>query len=574
MEAFLQDSFVEVINMSITASYVILFVFIARLFLKKAPKIFSYSLWGVVLFRLICPFSFSSTFSFLKAASGGTAKMEYISPDIGMMARPQIDIGINGINTAVNASLPVATPYASGNPMQIILFVLSMIWALVIILLLLCSVISYLVLKSKVRNAMLVKDNVFECERIFSPFVLGIIKPKIYLPIGLKDTEHSYILKHEQTHIRRFDYLIKLLAFLVLCIHWFNPLVWISFVLMTNDMEMSCDELVLKELGLNIKRDYSTSLLSLAAGKRMISASPLAFGESNAKSRIKNVLGYKKPAFWVIIASVIAIVGVGVGCAANPKKPFDLEKARAAAIMFSTPETDVTKIGEAAFDHYYSSFMGEDILEEYRITKYKLSDISLVAGDEKEFCVWIVWDYSTASLYYLSANGNFMPTDDGYKCEGDGKEFRIKSLGNSNYQIVSIGTGGGAQGLEPAVQTDSASTVGETNRPANTITGGIDIAKLVEENLSIIMSSPKESSNPQDYINAHQIEYESILKYGGENALQYMLSLYKAGTAEGLRGHIIMRLCKELLGVRNNVTDETLSPQEWYNTLSTRVGTQ
>jgi bla regulator protein BlaR1 len=286
MEAFSPNLFVDVVNMSITASYVIVFVLVARLCLKKAPKIFSYSLWSIVLFRLVCPFSFSSALSLLHVAGGNSGTIQYIPPNIGLMEQPQINTGIKGVDLAINASLPLAPPYASANPMQIVLFILSLIWVTVIVALLFYSVISYLVLKRKVSTAILIEDNIFESETISSPFVLGLIKPKIYLPIGLKDTERSYILKHEQAHIRRFDHLTKPFAFLALCVHWFNPLVWISFMLMTKDMEMSCDERVLKELGTSIKKDYSTSLLSLAIDQRMISASPLAFGESNIKARI------------------------------------------------------------------------------------------------------------------------------------------------------------------------------------------------------------------------------------------------------------------------------------------------
>ncbi len=318
MMEFLQKSFIDVVNMSITASYVIIFVLFARLLLKKAPRIFSYSLWIIVLFRLACPFSFSSAFSFLQMAGADSGKMEYVPSNIAMMAQPQINTGINSVNTAVNASLPAATPLASANPMQIILFVLAVIWAAGIVSFLLYSIIAYLRLKYRVRTAILVEDNIWESERISSPFVLGIIKPKIYLPSVLNDAQRIHILKHEQTHIRRRDHLIKPIAFLALCVHWFNPLVWVSFVLMTKDMEMSCDERVLKELGTGIKKDYSTSLLSLAANGRMINAGPLAFGESNVKARIKNVLNYRQPVFWMVITAAVAVVCVGVGLMSNP----------------------------------------------------------------------------------------------------------------------------------------------------------------------------------------------------------------------------------------------------------------
>ncbi|AKL95254.1 peptidase M56, BlaR1 [Clostridium aceticum] len=318
MASFLQELFLSILNMSITASYVILFVIVGRLFLKKAPKIFSYASWAVVLFRLISPFSFSSAFSLLKVGTSSFGKMEYIPSNIGMMAEPQIDLGISGLNTIISNSLPAATPYASINPTQIILLSLSIIWILGVLGLMTYSLISYLILKHKVGMAVLLQDNVFECENISSPFVLGIVNPKIYLPIGLSEAEKSYILKHEQIHIKRFDYLIKPFAFLALCVHWFNPFVWLSFVLMSHDMEMACDEQVIKELGTDIKTDYSTSILSLAVNKKMINGSPLAFGEIGAKGRIKNVLNYKRSTFWVIIMAVIVVIITGIGLASNP----------------------------------------------------------------------------------------------------------------------------------------------------------------------------------------------------------------------------------------------------------------
>lgn len=315
---FPQDMFVDVVNMSITASYAILFVLAARLLLKRAPKIFSYSLWGIVLFRLVCPFSFSSAFSFLRLAGEKSGKMEYVPADIGRMTQPWIATGIGGVDSAVNTYLPPAAPYASINPMQVYLLVLSAVWALGIVSLLLYGAISYIRLKFRVRTALLAEGNIFECGSISSPFVLGIIKPRIYLPAGLGDAERNYILAHERTHIRRLDYLIKPVAFAALCLHWFNPLVWLAFRLMTKDMEMSCDERVLREMGADIKKAYSSSLLSLAAGWKIAGAGPLAFGESSIRSRIKNILNYRKPAFWVTIAAVAVVAAAAAGLAANP----------------------------------------------------------------------------------------------------------------------------------------------------------------------------------------------------------------------------------------------------------------
>ncbi|SHH86567.1 DUF5301 domain-containing protein [Clostridium magnum] len=320
MGLFLKSLFNDVINMSITASYVIFFVLTARLFFKKVPKIFSYCLWVAVIFRLVCPFSFSSTFSLLHMIDSDSSKITYIPSNIGIMTEHQVNTGMYESSSAATTSLPtsISNAYSSINSIDIALLIFSWIWALGVILLILYSIIFYLILKHRLHTAIIIKENIFKSEYISSPFVLGFIRPKIYLPSALKESEQSYIIKHEQIHIKRFDYLIKPFAFLALCIHWFNPLVWLSFVLMSKDMEMSCDERVLKELGTDIKKDYSTSLLSLSANKKLIKASPIAFGENNTKIRIKNVLNYKRPVFWVILVSTIAVVCFSTALITNP----------------------------------------------------------------------------------------------------------------------------------------------------------------------------------------------------------------------------------------------------------------
>jgi len=315
MESSLQNLFTNVFDMSLTGTYVILLVLLARFPLKKAPKIFSYGLWGVVFFRLICPYSFSTTFSFLKPVSMLNSKTEPVIANMGLTKQPSADLA----TAVINSSLPPAVPYASADPIQIVLYIASAVWLIGLLAMVIYSMASYIMLKKKIRTARLVNDNVQECENMQSPFVMGILKPQIYIPSGLSGNERTYILKHEQVHIKRFDYLVKPFAFLVLCIHWFNPLVWLGFILMSRDMEMSCDEKVIKELGSGIKREYSTSLLTMAVKGGLISGSPLAFGESNVKNRIKNVLNYKKPSFWFAVASAVLAVVIGIGLMSNPK---------------------------------------------------------------------------------------------------------------------------------------------------------------------------------------------------------------------------------------------------------------
>ncbi|OXM14749.1 M56 family metallopeptidase [Paenibacillus herberti] len=314
--------FLIILNMSITASYVALVVIMGRFLLRRAPKIFSYILWSAVIIRLVIPVSFTSSFSILRLvqpqAKAGTGFMEFVPHDIGMQLNPVVDAGISGISRSV--TLPAANPVASANPMQIIIWIGSVVWITGAAILLLYSVISYLKILASVRTATLVKDNIFETDQIATPFVCGFLKPKIYIPTRMNEHELPYILLHEQTHIMRRDYLIKPFAFMILIVHWFNPLMWLSYALMSKDMEMSCDERVVSKMGHQIKGSYSTSLLSLSESKSgLLSGSPLAFGESNVKARIKNILSYRQPPSWIVAGSMLVIAALVVGCTANPK---------------------------------------------------------------------------------------------------------------------------------------------------------------------------------------------------------------------------------------------------------------
>lgn len=301
-----------VLNMSFTASFVIVGVLLVRLLLRRAPKIYSYALWSVVLFRLVCPFSLESALSLLPA------KPAPISMELFYSQNPQVDTGISSLNRAINASLPAPAVGASVNPLQIWLFLGEAIWLIGIAVLLLYSVISLVRLRSRLKDARHSGDNIWLSDTLDTPFVMGMFRPKIYLPAGFSASEKEYILLHEQTHMRRFDHIVKLISFFVLCVHWFNPLVWAAFFLSGRDMEMSCDEAVLKTLGPAIKKEYSSSLLSLASGRRIIGGTPLAFGEGDTRGRIQNVLKYQTPALWLAAVSLIVISAFGVGLALNP----------------------------------------------------------------------------------------------------------------------------------------------------------------------------------------------------------------------------------------------------------------
>ena len=310
-----------ILNMSLTAGIVIVLVLLARLPLKKAPRVFSYALWAVVLFRLLCPISFSTDFSLLgifhsPAVTNGS--ITYISTDIVHTANPQVDLPLPDISQVINETLPQGDEQTVADPLEAPMAIATFLWLFGIAAMLIYSIVSVLILKNRLKSARNVEQNIYEADNLKTPFVLGIFKPRIFIPAGLTTEEKNYIIRHEQTHIRRLDHIIKPFAFMVLSLHWFNPLVWIAFVLMSTDMELSCDEKVIKEMGGEIKKPYAASLLSLATGKRILNGSPLAFGEGNVKGRIKNVLNYRKPRFWMMAVAVVAVIALGIGLLVNP----------------------------------------------------------------------------------------------------------------------------------------------------------------------------------------------------------------------------------------------------------------
>ena len=310
------ELFLNIVNMSVSAGWIVLAVMILRLLLKKAPKWTSVLLWGIVAFRLICPFSIESALSLIPST-------QTINPEYALNT-PEINSGIPIIDNALNPIIGGATVTVQSqkdlNLFQVIMPYLTAVWLLGILVLLLYTVISYTKLKKRVETAVLLKDNIYQSENVIFPFVLGIIRPKIYLPFGLDECGTEHVIAHEKAHIKRCDHMIKPLGFLLLTIHWFNPLIWVGYILLCKDIELACDEKVIKALNTSQRADYSQALLSCSINRRMIAACPIAFGEVSVKSRIKTVLNYKRPAFWIIIIAVIASIVAAVCFLTDPIK--------------------------------------------------------------------------------------------------------------------------------------------------------------------------------------------------------------------------------------------------------------
>ena len=310
----MSELFLKIVNMSISASWIVVAVLALRFCLKKAPKWVNALLWGIVAVRMVFPFSIESVLSLMPSA-------ETISPTIMMEQTPSVQTGVpvlnHVINPVISGSLTPA-PGASANPLQIWIPVLAWIWLFGLAALFLYSAVSYWCLRRKVCEAVILRDNIYQSENVCSPFVLGIIRPKIYLPYHMDSREMGHVIAHEQTHICRRDHWWKPLGFLLLTIHWFNPLMWLSYVLLCRDIELACDEKVIREMSNEQRADYTQALVACSVDRRLIAACPLAFGEIGVKERVKSVMNYKKPAFWIVLASVIVCAVIAVCFLTNP----------------------------------------------------------------------------------------------------------------------------------------------------------------------------------------------------------------------------------------------------------------
>jgi len=317
--------FLTVLNMSISASWIVLAVLLLRVLLKKAPKWIIVLLWAIVAVRLICPFSIESVMSLIPSS-------ETINPEILVGQAPVINPNIPVINGVENpviggtdtpvigepiTPVPDTTPV---NSVQTVITVFSYVWLGGIAGMLAYTVISYFRVKAKIGTAVRLRDHIFQSESVVSPFVLGLIKPKIYLPFGMDGQDMEYVIAHENAHICRKDHWWKPIGFLILTLHWFNPLLWLGYVLLCRDIELACDEKVVKELDFQQKADHSQALLNCSVNRRIIAACPLAFGEVGIKERVKSVLNYKKPAFWIIVVAIVASIVAAVCFLTDPVK--------------------------------------------------------------------------------------------------------------------------------------------------------------------------------------------------------------------------------------------------------------
>ena len=373
----MENLFLRVLNMSLSAAIVIAVVVLVRLPLRSAPKKWRYLLWSAAGFRLCCPVSFKAVFSLFRlrplsmTAIGGTesvVRLPQSTPAAVQISSPAVPLPSAAAAPITPAAVPAAVtaaPIPTVEPVQLWPTLGVVLWLCGLGVMLALGIIRYIRMKRGLADAAAMEKGVFATDRIRVPFILGLLPPRVYVPAGLGEEERSYVLAHERVHIRRGDHWVKLLAYLLLAVHWFNPAVWAAFFLMSRDMEMSCDERVLRDLGGSAKA-YSRTLLRFAEGRQFPAPAPLGFGESDAKSRIKNALRWKKPKLWITLAAIVLCIAAVAACTADPKEPEKTDSPETAGdtICFARTKEVISLRGTEG-----SRSFGE-ILEELALTGF------------------------------------------------------------------------------------------------------------------------------------------------------------------------------------------------------------
>lgn len=346
----MEELFLKLLNMSISAGWMVLAIILLRGLIKKMPKAVRCILWALVAIRLVIPITWESELSLIPSA-------KTIPEDIMYMQEPTIHSGVSIVNSYVNPMISESLAPNVGdsvNPLQVITIVATCIWMIGVFIMLIYAIYSYFRIHKRVSVSLLLKENIYICDDIATPFILGIIKPRIFLPSDLEQDISTYVIAHEKAHIRRRDHWWKPLGFLLLTLYWFHPVLWIAYVLFCRDIELACDERVMKELGEIEKKPYSEALLQCSVSRKMITACPLAFGEIGVKERIRNVLDYKKPTFWVLLGATLICMVVAVCFLSNPREillhapePF-CHSYYVEEIIYDAPQYDFTYTEETA----------------------------------------------------------------------------------------------------------------------------------------------------------------------------------------------------------------------------------
>ena len=550
------EIFLNLVNRSIAAGWIVAVVILLRLVLKKAPWWTKALLWGMAAVRLVCPISVKSMFSLLPSAE--TIPKKILSgPDFA------VQTGITPIDSRVNAYLGdryfegVSVPVGNG---QQVMNVLAAVWVCGVLLMLLSAAVSYLRMQKRTAMAVRLRDNIFQSEYAGAPFVLGFIRPRIYIPFHMREQELQYVLAHEQAHIRCRDYWWKPLGFLLLAVYWFHPLLWLAYILFCWDIELACDEKVIGSLDHEGRADYTQALLNCSAGRRRSAVCPLAFGEMGVKRRIKNVLHYKKPGFWVIAAAVLACLAVAVCFLTNPVR-------RRFTLNIRVPAGSTAAF---VYSHEQISSMGKRITisagEGLGDTEVVLKPVETGEGTEAVFAEEPVYltagmpvklDVQKGVWYQVGVNVQ-NPTEEEFTVKVQAEPVVVRIASEAAQSPVQV-----SQEKQGEEEAEASGTLEERMQDSE------EIASLFDS----IEALPLTSSKLKDYIQTHDKAYEELLSYG-EPTLEYCFEKFLEGGQDGLRGKIMEAACKDIISSQGFGIEDVLyeTGQDWFHTFLENSG--
>lgn len=561
--------FLKLLNMSIAASGLILAVILVRLCLKNTPRWIICLLWAFVALRLICPFSIQSIWSRIPASIGngslladwsngyvgGTSLIHESSPDY----EKALSAGLTPTRHEDGSHYIVAGADRQTPPSTVadtVLPVLASVWSAGVLLMLLYTAVSYLRLYRRVSESILLypADNIYLCDAVKSPFILGILRPRILLPSEMADASRELVIAHEQSHLRRLDHLWKPLGFLILTIHWFNPLCWLSYALFCRDIELACDERVIRRMDISQRKAYASALLDLSTPHRCITVCPLAFGEIGAGERIKNILTYKKPTVWVIFAAVIVCAFVGVSFLTNPKPGNAAPTAPAPgtssyeAVLL--PDSLDQAVSEAVLSYNNGKYLSGDFACESHIilaTEEKTTPRQTEVRTVSVYAVVLYEEFAYAGAGFGEMSGGLTPVSLTFDVADGGKyvltEYREPRDGTHYAEDIKANF---PENIAKELNTQKYVLALKQACYAQAVEhGDVDTDFVIERFLDTIISSPSASSNPHDYIAAHDDVFRE-LTYFGDYTLRYCFGEFLKGGQTDLRGHVMRALIDTL----------------------------
>lgn len=599
----MEGIFLKLLNMSVAAGWMILAVAAVRIFLKKAPKWISCALWGIVAIRLVCPFSPESSFSLIPSR-------ELLSSETVRFARePAIDSGIPYLDEAVNpvfSSSFAPAPGASVNPLQVWMLLAGILWGIGLAGMAVYALIGVWRVRRKVREAVFWQENIWICDRVASPFILGIVKPRIYLPSGMEAGQRDYVLAHERAHLTRRDHWWKALGYLLLAVYWFHPLVWAAYVLFSRDLELSCDEKVIRAMDLEERKAYSRALVACSMAKGTMPACPLAFGEVGVKERVKKVLHYKRPGFWLVVGAAGVCILMAVCFLTNPKQGGGETKAamdaggETEAAMDAGGETEAVRdadgqakaagnadgqeivqdvigmvldaneeVQEADFTYtdykeYLASAIRSAILEENKSVYDTSFDVAccdfvclemaprISETDGVSIIItyygWAMYEaYQVSEEGLVCAEGSYLPV--ALTFEEEEENFRLMEYWKpreGGYFVPDVREKFPARVAEAAIDSQKYMLLQKQSCYQQAVAySGLNTDVVIGGLLDEICGEPSASSNPQDYIDAHIREYQELLFYG-DYLLEYEKTHVREQKETDLASVILSLACEEI----------------------------